>query len=168
MIHLEPVTPENWRCGLRVREDQHCFAADSAGLLARAYAYRAQRSEALVIYADNTPVGMALYYDLDELHAYNLSQLFIDARYQGRGYGTEAVRLLLQRLKTDGKFEKVVLCYVDGDEAAQRLYEALGFRPPARSRRTRLSWSGCFDADSTQKQTEIAHAKASLLSCPAR
>lgn len=41
MIHLEPVTPENWRCGLRVREDQHCFAADSAGLLARAYAYRA-------------------------------------------------------------------------------------------------------------------------------
>ncbi len=43
MIHLEPVTPENWRCGLRVREDQHCFAADSAGLLARAYAYRAQR-----------------------------------------------------------------------------------------------------------------------------
>ena len=54
---------------------------------------------------------------------------FIDARYQGRGYGTEAVRLLLQRLKTDGKFEKVVLCYVDGDEAAQRLYEALGFRP---------------------------------------
>lgn len=129
MIHLEPVTPENWRCGLRVREDQHCFAADSAGLLARAYAYRAQRSEALVIYADNTPVGMALYYDLDELHAYNLSQLFIDARYQGRGYGTEAVRLLLQRLKTDEKFEKVVLCYVDGDEAAQRLYEALGFRP---------------------------------------
>ncbi len=129
MIHLEPVTPENWRCGLRVREDQHCFASDSAGLLARAYAYRAQRSEALVIYADNTPVGMALYYDLDELHAYNLSQLFIDARYQGRGYSTEAVRLLLQRLKTDGKFEKVVLCYVDGDEAAQRLYEALGFRP---------------------------------------
>lgn len=49
MIHLEPVTPENWRYGLRVREDQHCFAADSAGLLARAYAYRAQRSEALVI-----------------------------------------------------------------------------------------------------------------------
>lgn len=129
MIHLEPVTPENWRCGLRVREDQHCFASDSAGLLARAYAYRAQRSEALVIYADNTPVSMALYYDLDELHAYNLSQLFIDARYQGRGYGTEAVRLLLQRLKTDGNFEKVVLCYVDGDEAAQRLYEALGFRP---------------------------------------
>ncbi len=128
MIHLEPVTPENWRCGLRVREDQRAFAADSAGLLARAYAYRAQRSEALVIYAGDTPVGMALYYDLDELRAYALSQLFIDARYQGRGYGTEAVRLLLQRLKADGKFGKVVLCYVDGDEPAKRLYEKFGFR----------------------------------------
>ena len=85
MIHLEPVTPENWRCGLRVREDQRRFAADSAGLLARAYAYRAHRSE--------------------------------------------AVRLLLQRLKTDGKFEKAVLCYVDGDEAARHLYEKLGFHP---------------------------------------
>lgn len=128
MIHLEPVTPENWRCGLRVREDQRRFVADSAGLLARAYAYRAQRSEALVIYADDTPVGMALYYDLDELRAYDLSQLFIDARYQGRGYGAETVRLLLQRLKADGKFGKVVLCYVDGDEPAKRLYEKLGFR----------------------------------------
>ena len=129
MLHLEPVTPENWRCGLRVREDQRRFAADSAGLLARAYAYHAQRSEVLVIYADDTPVGMALYYDLDELHAYDLSQLFIDARYQGRGYGTEAVRLLLQRLKADWKFEKAVLCYVDGDEAARHLYEKLGFHP---------------------------------------
>ena len=128
MIHLEPVTPENWRCGLRVREEQRRFAADSAGLLARAYAYRAQRSEALVIYADDTPVGMTLYYDLDELCAYDLSQLFIDARYQGRGYGAEAVRLLLQRMKEDGKFQKVVLCYVDGDEAAKHLYEKLGFR----------------------------------------
>ena len=61
MIHLEPVTPENWRCGLRVREDQHCFAADSAGLLARAYAYRAHRSEAMVNYADKTPDRMSLY-----------------------------------------------------------------------------------------------------------
>lgn len=62
------------------------------------------------------------------LRAYALSQQFIDARYQGRGYGTEAVRLLLQGLKADGKFGRVVLCYVDGDEPAKRLYEKLGFR----------------------------------------
>ena len=48
MIHLEPVTPENWRCGLRVREDQRVFAADSAGLLARACVRMLFRSSSLM------------------------------------------------------------------------------------------------------------------------
>lgn len=128
MVHLQPVTPENWRCGLRVREDQCEYVAGSDAILARAYAYRNSRSEALLICNDETPVGMALYYDLDELHAYNFSQLFIDSRYQQKGYGAEAVRLILQRMKADGVFRKVVLCYVDGDDPAKRLYEKFGFR----------------------------------------
>lgn len=128
MAHLQPITPENWRCGLRVREDQREYVADSDAILARAYAYRNSRSEVLLIYNDETPVGMALYYDLGELHTYNFSQFFIDHRYQQRGYGAEAVRLILQRMKTDGMFHKVVLCYVDGDNPAKRLYEKFGFR----------------------------------------
>lgn len=129
MIHLEPVTPDNWRCGLRVREDQSHYVASSAGILARAYAYRDSRSEALIIYQDDTPVGMALYYDLADWQAYNFSQFFIDERYQGKGYGLEAARLVLQRMKEDGRFERVVLCYVEGDTAAKKLYEKLGFTP---------------------------------------
>ena len=58
MIRLETVTPENWRSGLQVREDQRHFVADSAGILARAYAYRESRSRAFVIYNDEVPVGM--------------------------------------------------------------------------------------------------------------
>ena len=127
MIHLEPVTPENWRCGLRVREDQHCFAADSAGLLARAYAYRAQRSEALVIYADNTPVGMALYCDYPELESYELNQFFIDRRYQGHGYGKAATLLILDQMKQEGKYHRAVLWYIEGNDAAKKLYERCGF-----------------------------------------
>ena len=65
MIHLEAVTPDNWRLGLRVRDDQRSFVADSAGILARAYAYRESRSRAFVIYEDDLPVGMAMYYDSD-------------------------------------------------------------------------------------------------------
>lgn len=129
MLHLEPVTPDNWCCGLRVREDQSHYVAGSAGILARAYAYRGSRSEALIIYQDDTPVGMAMYYDLDDWQAYNFSQFFIDTRYQGKGYGLEAARLVLQRLRADGRFDRVVLCYVEGDTAAQRLYEKLGFTP---------------------------------------
>ena len=81
MIHLEQITPENWRLGLKVKDEQRQFVSDSAGILARAWAYREQRSRALVIYSEEFPVGMALYYDLDELQAYDFSQLFIDERY---------------------------------------------------------------------------------------
>ena len=128
MIHLDSVTPDNWRPGLRVREDQRGYVSDSAWLLARAYAYRESRSRAFVIYDDDTPVGMALYHDFDEERAYDLSQFFIDQRYQGKGFGYEAASMLLKMMRNDGKYDKVVLCYIDGDEAARKLYEKLGFR----------------------------------------
>ena len=61
MIRLEPITPDNWRLGLRVREDQREFVSDSAGMLARAYAYRDSRSQAFVIYSDEgVVVGLRL------------------------------------------------------------------------------------------------------------
>ena len=127
MIHLETVTPDNWRLGLQVRDDQHNYVSDSAGILARAYAYRNNRSQVFIIYNDDLPVGMGMYYDLDDFNAYNLSQFFIDQRYQGKGFGYEAVNQILQLMREDGKYDKVVLCYIEGDDAAQKLYEKLGF-----------------------------------------
>ena len=127
MIHLETVTPENWRLGLSVRDDQRSFVSDSAGILARAYAYREDRSQAFVIYNDDLPVGMAMYHDLDDWKAYYFSQFFIDQRYQGKGFGHEAAAQILQMMKEDGQYDKVVLCYIDGDDAARKLYEKLGF-----------------------------------------
>ena len=100
--------------------------ADRVTILARAYAYRESRSQAYIIYNDDLPVGMALYYDCDELCAYDLSQLFIDERYQGNGFGAEATRLLLEKMKSDGKYDKVILCYIGGNDA-RKLYEKFGF-----------------------------------------
>lgn len=69
-----------------------------------------------------------MYYDLPEMESYDFSQLFIDERYQGRGYGREAVRLVLDTLKQDGKYGKVFLCYTEGNDAARKLYEQYGFK----------------------------------------
>ena len=127
MIKLVTVDPDNWRLGLKVSEAQKRFVSDSARLLARAYAYRESRSNAYVIYNDTLPVGMALYYDCDELEAYDFSQLFIDERYQGNGFGIEAARQILEMMKSDGKYDKVILCYIEGNDAAKSMYEKLGF-----------------------------------------
>lgn len=128
MTRLEPITPDNWRLGLRVRDDQRSFVSDSAGILARAYAYRDSRSQAFVIYDDELPVGMAMYHDWEEADAYDFSQFFIDQRYQGQGFGYEAAKLVLDRMRQDGRYHKVCLCYIEGDDGAKRLYEKLGFR----------------------------------------
>lgn len=127
MIRLATIDPDNWRLGLKVAESQKGYVADSAGILARAYAYRNSRSAAYIIYDDELPVGMALYYDCDELNIYDLSQFFIDERYQGKGYGIEAARQILELMKSDGKYDKVTVCYIEGNEAAKNMYEKLGF-----------------------------------------
>jgi len=71
---------------------------------------------------------MALYYDSDKRKAYYFSQMFIDERYQGRGYGLAAARLILAEMEKESKYKKVSLCYAEGNDAALSFYKKLGFR----------------------------------------
>ena len=112
---------------MKVAESQKTYVANSAVMLARAYAYREQRSRAFIIYDDEIPVGMGLYYDLPEMECYDFSQIFIDERYQGCGYGKAATQLILDAMKQDGKYNKVDLCYIEGNDVAKNLYEQFGF-----------------------------------------
>ena len=127
MIRLENINESNWRIPLSVSEAQKRFVANSTTILARAYAYRESRSRAFLVVAGGIAVGMGLYYDDSEMDAYIFSELFIDQRYQGKGYGKAATRLVLDELRRDGRFRKVVLCYIEGNEAAKKLYEGFGF-----------------------------------------
>lgn len=128
MICLEPIGPDNWREELDVREDQRKFVSEPNKILARAYAYREERSQARLILEGGTPVGMLMWYDYPEQERYVFSQLFIDQRYQGRGLGEQAARMALDEMRADGRFPRVVLCYITGNESARSLYEKLGFR----------------------------------------
>ena len=127
MIRLEDIDAGNWRIPLSVSKDQEQYVASTTTILARAYAYREQRSRAFVIYDNDTPVGMVLYHDEDSLDAYIFSEILIDERFQGKGYGTAATKLVLDRMKEDGRYHKVVLCYIEGNDAAKKLYEQFGF-----------------------------------------
>ena len=126
-LTLRTIDPENWRVRLSVREDQRHDVSDQWNILARAYAYRDLRSQALHIVLDDTPIGMLLYHDWPDDGCYILSQFFIDQRWQGRGYGYAAMQLVLEALRQDGRYDRVELCYCEGDAAAKRLYEKCGF-----------------------------------------
>ena len=97
MIYLEDINEQNWRIPLAVSKEQEKYISNPMKILARAYAFRNNGSYACMIYAEDEPVGMALYYGCPEMDAYDLSQIFIDERFQGKGYGKEvtyALRIL--------------------------------------------------------------------------
>ena len=127
MLQLVDVDGDNWMADLQVSDAQKEYVLDSVSILARAYAYRKEGSRAFFFYEDDTPVGMGLYCDYPELESYELNQFFIDERYQGQGYGKAATKLVLDEMRKEGKYHRVVLWYMEGNCAAKTLFEHIGF-----------------------------------------
>ena len=130
MIKLSDVTEDNWFevASLSVKDEQKAFLAPAIGILARGYVYRDCRARVYVIEDDDSIVGTALVREFtDEPLGYDLQQFMIDQRYQGRGYGSAALKLILEELKKEGRFDHVEVCVKKTDASAIRLYEKHGF-----------------------------------------
>ena len=127
MIHLVDIDNETGDDSLEVSEDQQSYVCTSLVMLARAWLHRKFRPRVFNVYDDETPVGMGMYLDDPEKNAYDFCQLFIDKRYQGKGYGKAAVGLVLKAMKEEGKYPKVSMCYVEGNDASRKLFEQFGF-----------------------------------------
>ncbi len=130
MIRLIELNEDNWTgyAALSVDESQKRFLADNTGILARGYVYRDCRARILGIEADGTPAGLVMVRDLDEDPAcYDLQQFMVDARFQGRGYGSEALALILAELEKERRYGCVEVCVNRAAAAALRVYEKAGF-----------------------------------------
>ena len=113
MLRLFDINEENWLAvrRLSVADGQQGFLDSAVGILARGYVYRAARARVIGIADGETAVGVALVKDLDEEPAcYDLQQFLIDRRYQDRGFGTEALRLITAGLTAEGKYGCVEAC----------------------------------------------------------
>ncbi len=130
MIRLTDIHEGNFFAAraLSVAPEQRGFLDTAEGILARGYLYRRENARVWAVEADGAVVGLALVKDMDEAPAcYDLQQFMIDARFQSRGFGGEALRLILARLRTEGKYNCVELCVKRSDAPALRLYERAGF-----------------------------------------
>ena len=130
MIKLVEITEENWLAVRRMTlgEEQKTYLDSPLGILARGYVYRDCRPRVYGIDRDGKLVGVAFVKDLDEEPAcYDLQQLMIDLPEQGKGYGTEALRLILAELRRERKYDCVEVCVKRGDAPALRVYEKVGF-----------------------------------------
>jgi fructokinase len=80
---------------------------------------------ARAVCAGGTPVGLvAVRIRAEEAY---IARLLVDFRHQGRGFGTRAIRLALDAVRSLG-CNRVTLSHVPTNAAAGRLYERLGFR----------------------------------------
>ncbi len=130
MVKLFDIDEQNWLeiVSLSVNEEQKKFLDKPIGILARGYIYRSNNAKVYGISNDEHIIGVALVKDLDEEPAcYDLQQFMIDRHFQNKGYGTEALRLILTLLSKEGKYGQVEVCVNKSNTAALRMYKKVGF-----------------------------------------
>lgn len=143
MLRLEKVNGKNvWDIlKLKVSDSQKDFVARNDISIIEAYTAITGNGYAFPfgIYEEDTPVGFLMIgYDTDDYWDdapeiakgnYNLWRLMIDEKYQGKGYGREAVRLALVFINTFpcGKADYCWLSYEPKNDAARKLYSSFGF-----------------------------------------
>jgi diamine N-acetyltransferase len=139
-ITLQPVTRANWRAAvqLRVRPEQQRFVADYAPIAAIALAKAYVGAMGLywipfAFYRGEEMVGfVTLAYEdgAENPSQYWVLHFFIDARYQGQGYGQEALERLLEEVKAHHPACQVLRLTVHPENLpAQHLYTKAGFLP---------------------------------------
>lgn len=143
MITLRKITLENRRemFRLKVSEEQTRFVASNLSSVASCYVLSVNGSNPLpfIIYHDEQMVGfvMIVYgntgYDMPqkiESPSYCILRLMIDEKYQKRGYGREAMKTILEYIRTQpaGPSNTCWISYSPDNLVAKRLYESVGFR----------------------------------------
>jgi RimJ/RimL family protein N-acetyltransferase len=130
MIKLIDVNEENWLdiARLNVGDEQQTFLDRPIGIIARGYVYRTNNAKVIGIADDCQIVGIAFVKDMDEEPAcYDLQQFMIDRHFQNKGFGTEALKLILTMLRSEGKYNCVEVCVKKADLSALHVYEKAGF-----------------------------------------
>lgn len=142
MIELKKITSDNFEeciC-LSLTEEQRKYIASNAYSLSEAYALIGDGKYVpmpYAIYNRDVMVGfiMAEYQPIDkndpedDEDIYYLARLMIDKRYQGNGYGKEAMLKMIEIIKSFpyGKAEAVVLSCDRKNVTAYELHRTIGF-----------------------------------------
>lgn len=126
-VTLREITEEtvNAILNLRVAKEQENFVANNAVSLAQAHFSKHAWFRA--IYADETPVGFILLFDNSAEPTYYLWRFMLDERFQRLGFGSKAIGLLVDYVKTRPNATELLLSYVPQEGGPKGFYESLGF-----------------------------------------
>ncbi|MBS1517361.1 MAG: GNAT family N-acetyltransferase [Bacteroidetes bacterium] len=125
-ISFRKIDENNWRecIKLRVGNDQKRFVATNENGLALAYVHKEMNP--LAIYNEELMVGFIMYARDPDDGIFYINRFMIDEKFQGKGFGREALAMLLNELR-ERKIEKVDILHKPDNFHAIKLYQSLGF-----------------------------------------
>ncbi|MEO3748753.1 GNAT family N-acetyltransferase [Plantactinospora sp. B5E13] len=133
-VTLREITAENRAAvlALRVAPEQERFVSSVPDSLAEAAEYPQARPWYRAVYAGDEPVGFVMVswnvppQPPEILGPWFLWKLLIDERHQGRGYGQQVVRQIVELIRAEGATE-LLTSHVPGEDGPAGFYRRLGF-----------------------------------------
>ena len=127
---LREITKDNWEdiILLEIIKEQEEFVALNAESIAGSkfnehYVNRA-------VYSNEVPVGFIQYfpnYKDGKPNEIYIDQFIIDVPHQGKGYGTKAIELALDKIKLREDCKAISICYVKGHDVMKGFFERFHF-----------------------------------------
>jgi len=135
-IRLVPIDDEN-KLGdcENLKRKSTKYVGGAMWLIGLAYIHR--HMSAYGIYDGNTMVGLAL---LNEATCYKIGEMMIGDKFQRRGYGTAAVRAMVERFRAEARFPEISLVVHKSNRIAIHMYERCGFE-----RKSDAAWDDNFE-----------------------
>jgi diamine N-acetyltransferase len=132
VVSLRPITDSNRHTveALRVSPAQEQFVSSVVESLEEAVEEPGGRALYWAVYADETPVGFVMISDeVDgpEYIPHFLWKLLIDHRYQGRGFGTETLELIVDYFSGRPEVDALWTSAGQGEGSPIPFYERFGF-----------------------------------------
>lgn len=130
-LYLKKVDEDNFiDCfNLKLAKSQEEFVSHPVRSLAQAYVYYEQCTPFAIYLKDEVVGYVMVIYDFDEEN-YNIWHMMIDEKHQGKGYGTQAVKLCIDYIskKPYGSSDNIILtCHMNNRQAIH-IYEKMGFK----------------------------------------
>lgn len=131
MINFRKITEENFDAIIKMkRPEGENFVASNALSLAQAWLYRDDGDVfPFAIYNDDAVVGFMLLEEDMEEKRLDLWRIMLPPENEGKGYGTAAVKLLIQYAKDSGRYKSIGLLCGPKNCNARHIYDKLGFQP---------------------------------------
>jgi len=131
MVELRPVTEENFDTVINMkRPEGENFVYSNLLSLAQAWLYRAEdRVHPFAIYSDGVPVGFTLLDENRQKRCLHLWRIMFPEEHKGKGYGTQAIRLIIERARQAGAYDCVTLDCDPNNSIGKHVYTKLGFAP---------------------------------------